>query len=93
MQPMRNADAFRRSSTLPFQEIEGRVIIVVPERRQMHLLDEVGTYLWNLLGVPRSSEDLTRSLCEEFEVEPPRARKDVEAFLAELGEKGLLKTP
>lgn len=79
----------RRNSSLPFQELEGRVVVVVPARRQMHQLDEVASFLWNQLREPRSARELARSLSEEFEVEPDRAERDVEAFLSELEKKGL----
>ena len=87
------SDRVRRNSALPFQELEGRIVIVVPARRQMHQLDDVASYLWNQLREPRSPGELARSLCEEFEVEPERAEKDVAAFLEELEKKGLTQPP
>ena len=80
----------RRDSRLPFQEIEGRAVIVVPARRELHELDEVATFLWRELSQPRSVEDLVGALCGEFEVEPPAAEKDVREFLEVLAEKGLV---
>ncbi len=83
----------RRDPALPFQELEGQVVIVVPSRRQMHQLDEVATFLWHQLKEPRSGHELVRSLCDEFEVELDRAEKDVAAFLSELEKKGLTRGP
>jgi hypothetical protein len=80
----------RRDSALPFQEIEGRAVVLVPGRRELHELDEVATFLWRELARPRSVEHLSRALCEEYDVEPETAEKDVRAFLALLREKGLV---
>ncbi len=80
----------RRDPKLPFQEIGGEVVIVAPSRREMHQLDEVGAFLWKELEKPRSAGELADAVCGEFEVERDRAGKDVRAFLAELGEKGLV---
>ncbi len=83
---------FRRDAALPFQEFEGQVVIVVPSRREMHQLDEAGTFLWNCLREARDVPELVEALCGEFEVDRDRAEKDVRAFVAEFGEKGLVQT-
>lgn len=80
----------RRDNGLPFQEIQGRTVVLCPARREVHELDEVGTFLWSRLQEPRLLADLVQAVCAEFEVEPDRAREDVRAFLADLRDKGLL---
>jgi len=83
-------ERFRRDSRLPFQEIEGQAVIVVPARREVHQLDGVATFLWNLLAKEHSVADLVEAVCGEFDVPPVQAERDVRAFLGVLGEKGLL---
>ena len=80
----------RRDGKLPFQELEGQVVVVVPARREMHEFDEVGTFLWRELEGSRSVAELVEALRGEFDVEPERAEKDVRAFVARLEEKGLV---
>lgn len=80
----------RRDGKLPFQELEGQAVVVVPARREMHELDEAATFLWRELERGRSVAELVEALCGEFEVEPARAERDVRAFVAELEEKGLV---
>jgi len=80
----------RRDGRLPFQELEGQAVIVVPARREMHELDETATFLWRELEGSRSVAELVEALCGEFEVEPARAEEDVRAFVARLEEKGLV---
>ena len=75
---------------LPFQEIEGRVVVVVPARRELHELDDVGTLIWRELGKGRDVDDLVEAVCGEFEVEPDRAEKDILGFLEALERKGLV---
>jgi hypothetical protein len=65
-------------------------VIVVPSRSEVHLLDEVGTFLWTELRTPRTPEELTRRVCDEFDVAPDQAGPDVSAFLESLLEKRLL---
>ncbi len=84
---------YRRDAKLPFQEIQGTAVIVVPARREVHELDEAGTFLWSELARERTVEQLVEALCEEFDVEAAVAKSDVKEFLAELEGKGLVVRP
>ncbi|MBC7327390.1 PqqD family protein [bacterium] len=54
-------------------------------------LNETGAYLWELLEEERSAEELAIALSEEFDVDIAQARIDVENFLKELRETGLVE--
>ena len=82
-------ERFRRDSKIPFQEIEGRAVLVVPARREAHELDEVATFLWARLKTEQTLDDLADAVCESFEVDRPSAVRDVRAFLELLEAKGL----
>lgn len=82
---------YRRDGQLPFQEIQGQAVIVVPARRELHELDETATFLWSTLARDRSVAELVEALCGEFEVDAAVAEKDVREFLALLQEKGLVQ--
>ena len=81
---------YRRDGRLPFQEIQGQAVVVVPTRRELHELDEVATFLWAELSRERTLGDLVAALCEAFEVEAETATADVREFLAGLEAKGLV---
>lgn len=80
----------RRDPRVPFQEIQGQAVIVVPARRQMHDLNEVATFVWRALEERRTLSELVGAVCEEFDVEQGRAEEDLRALLEELDGKGLL---
>jgi hypothetical protein len=84
------APRLRRDPHLPFQEIEGRVVIVSPARREVHELDEVGTFLWNELEEPRTLSQLVEAVCRTYDVEAGRAVRDIRGFLDLLEERRLL---
>jgi hypothetical protein len=81
---------WRRDPRLPFQEIQGQAVVVVPSRRELHELDETATFLWAALAKDRSVADLVDALCGEFEVDGPTAEADVREFLSSLEKKGLV---
>ena len=84
---------YQRDSRLPYQEIHGQAVVVVPARREMHELDEVATFVWTALAKDRSVAELVEALCEEFEVEAETAERDLRDLLAELEGKGLVLRP
>jgi hypothetical protein len=49
-----------------------------------------GIYLFKLLGVERDRDELVAALLTRFEVDEGTARADVDKFLADLTEAGLL---
>jgi hypothetical protein len=81
---------WRRDPRLPFQEIQGQAVVVVPARRELHEFDETATFLWSALAKERSVAQLVDALCEEFEVDAATAEGDVREFIASLEKKGLV---
>jgi hypothetical protein len=81
---------WKRDGRWPFQEIQGRTVIVVPPRRELHELDETATFLWRALERPCDAEALGVALAEEFDVDRAEAERDAAEFLASLEGKGLL---
>ena len=52
-------------------------------------LDPVGTRIWELLIEGTSEQEIVGRVLDEYDVEPARARADVEAFIGALASKGL----
>ena len=73
--------------------IEGQSVIVDCGRWNNHLLNEVGTRVWNLIDGRRSVEEIAAGVreqlvAEEYEAIPASLEKDVEDFLAEVESMG-----
>lgn len=82
---------YRRDTALPFQRMSEELLVVDPKSRHVHLMNETGGRIWELLAEKTSVDELVSALGEEFEGATPEAlRAEVEAFLADLEGKGLL---
>ena len=80
-----------RDPALPFQRLDEEAIVVDPRTREVHLLNETGARIWELLEEASTVDELVEALSDEYEGMAPEAlRLEVEAFLADLGRKGLL---
>lgn len=81
----------RRREDLAWRVIDGCVVIVDPRSSELHDLSEVATFYWERLDGTRSLEELLSEVVERFDVDREPARRDLEAFLADLTERGLLE--
>jgi hypothetical protein len=82
--PRRNPEAAFR----PMGEEGG--LVVLPTRREVKVLNEVGIRVYALLDGSRSERQIAEVVAEEFEVALDEAARDVAAFLAELRRDGML---
>jgi len=88
-----NCARFIRNHEVVSRQIQGELIIVpvrsgVGDLNSLYTLNPVGSVLWEFLAEGHTVPEMVERVCEEFEVTPEQARKDIEAFLDSLeGEK------
>ena len=63
--------------------IGGQAVVITIDQNQVHVFNEVGTRVWELCD-GRSLDAIVAEIVSEFEVERPRAARDVRAFAARL---------
>ena len=81
---------YRQNPRVAFQILDGAAFLVQPRDHTMHRLDDVGTFIWEALGRPRTADEVARSVEEAFEVEAETAARDAREFLGELETRGLV---
>lgn len=54
------------------------------------VLNETAVYLWEQLSVEKSSEQLINALMDKYEIDKETALNDLNVFVKELTEKGIL---
>jgi hypothetical protein len=80
--------AFVRNPDVSWRTIEGQSVLVLNREGEVHVLNEVGTYVWEHLELP--PEELARNIAAAYEVGLDQAREDVRDFIEELREAGAL---
>jgi hypothetical protein len=76
-------ECVRQCERIASRVIDGKAVVITIDRNQLHVLNGVGTRVWELMD-GRSLSDIVDSIVEEFEVDPGRAARDVRAFAARL---------
>jgi len=70
----------------------GEETVLLHLKRETYLgLDTTGTRMWNLLTEAPSIQAAYDTLLQEYEVEPARLREDLDVFLDQLVEQGLIE--
>lgn len=81
----------RRNPQTSFRKVgEEGGLVVIPGRAEVKVLNPVGIAIYPLLDGSHSKEEIAARIAEEFEVSLDEARNDLEAFLEELNEHGML---
>ena len=78
-------------STTLFRELDGETVLVDIDSGTYFGLDEVGTFIWNQIDEGLAIADIPARITEAFEVEEDVARTDLDTFLQQLLEKGLVE--
>lgn len=72
------------------RRLEHEAVVVLPDKGEVKVLNEVGAHIWALADGSRSVRDIIAAVCAEFDVSPATVEADTLQFLAELQQKGLL---
>ena len=76
---------------LAYRRIAGEVFIVDAAKAEMHELNGTAALIWEGLAAGKTEKAIVAAIMSEFEIEEKTARADLENFLKELGETGLLQ--
>ena len=88
---MDNLDKILKQETLtPWQEMEGRALVITPQKSAVHELNDTATFVWKKIDGQTTARAIIVDLCEDFDVNPEEAQNDVLPLIREMKEKGLL---
>jgi len=69
---------------------DGQAVLVNPQTAQVHLLNQVGSFIWNLCVQPKHREELVVAVLDAYDTTRDQAGEDVDEFISALREKGLV---
>ncbi len=82
---------YKMKDSVAYRALGEEAVLLNPDDNQIHLLNEVACYTWELLTELRSEEDLVNLICGEFDVSADQASSDASKLLNEMNEKGLIE--
>lgn len=72
------------------QELDGESVLLNLDSERYFGLDEVGTRVWQLLGVHRSLERVCEEMLKEYEVDEAELRSDLLRLARDLVDAGVV---
>ncbi|HSH40901.1 MAG TPA: PqqD family protein [Arenicellales bacterium] len=82
---------YKIADNVLFQEVDGESVLLSLDKGCYYGLDELGTRIWKLIDRDLDSDQVVAAIVEEYEVEPEQARRDLDAFLSDLEQSGLIR--
>lgn len=70
--------------------VDNEAVIIHTQGNSVHMLNEVGTRVWELADGTRTTEQIVAILVEEYDVEEAEAERTVTTFVEELRQRGLI---
>jgi len=72
---------------------DGEMVVFDPIQGKVHVLNAVASKIWALLDTEKVMTDIVEELSGRYpEIPTEKIRQDVDAFVRELTQKGLLKS-
>jgi hypothetical protein len=82
---------FSKNKEFAWRIIDGSAYIVDSKGSMMHELNTPGARIWELIDGKHDLEEITCTICNEFDVMKESAGKDLVRFIEEIQKKGLVK--
>jgi hypothetical protein len=79
-----------RSEGVIGRVVDGEAVLVLPEIGKVKVLNEVGGLIWSNVDGEKTVRQISELLAEEYEVGIPEAEEDVQTFLSDLEERGVV---
>lgn len=74
-----------------YSELDNEVVILKLDKGTYYGLSDVGASIWIQIQKPITVEEITNNLLEEYEVEPERCKRELEALLQDLAANQLIE--
>lgn len=79
-----------RTEHAVFVSQENETAVLNTESQRYFALDELGSFIWNLIDHPVSVSEITAEVMKVYDVEEKTCREDTAEFIAELAAAGLV---
>lgn len=80
-----------RNEDVAYRIIGEEAVLLNPEDNQIHVFNEVATFVWEQLSEPCSMIQAVHAICREFDVQEEVAERDISELLDDLKAKGLVR--
>jgi hypothetical protein len=85
-----SAARFKHAAGVSWRRVGDEGVLLDLQTSDYFSLNDVGVFIWEKLGLGASVQETEKALCNEYDVAPAEARRNVEAFIGRLRSQKLL---
>ncbi len=89
--PVKTVKAYKHASHVAWRKVDGEAVILDVDTAVYYSLGGVGLRIWELVGKKVSPAKIIKTLAEEYEADPKRIARDVEALLKKLKKEAMIE--
>jgi hypothetical protein len=79
-----------KSDKVASRIIDKEAVIVILDKQQTIVLNEVGSRIWEIIDEKKSVDDFARTVASEFDITYDEATKDIVEFIEDLAQRGAI---
>jgi hypothetical protein len=79
-----------KSDKVASRVIDAEAVIVILDKQQTIVLNEVGSRIWEIMDEKKSVDDFARIIASEFDITYDEATKDIVEFIEDLTQRGAI---
>ena len=79
-----------RNQELIAASIDNDLVMMSVDKGEYYGITGVGSQVWEMLAEPTSVEDMTRHICAEYAVDETTCQTDIQSFVEEMLQLGLV---
>ena len=83
---------YTRNTAIYTKKIKEKWYILEGDKKTMRELNEVASFVWELVAKAQSLDVLVSKVCKEYQVDEGVAKSDIETFLTEYKTAGFIIT-
>ena len=76
--------------SVSWQILDGDAIIVSPQTGKIRVLNQAGTFIWQMLVLDHNAAEIQDALVSNYAITPERAARDLQAFISDLSQRNLI---
>ena len=80
----------RKNPNAAFRIFDGQATIVLPDRSEVNVLNELGSMVWERIDGSRTVGQIVEAVVQDYEVGPEAARRDILEFIGALHDHGMV---
>lgn len=74
----------------PVRSVGSGLVIVSPEGNETHSIEDIGAFIWDRIDGQKALDDILGDILSEYEVAETTAAQDLQIFITQLMEAGLV---